>query len=138
MKPLPPIVLLTLLLAGCGGGAGTNTAEFALDPDGPPARPVVDTVITDKSLDRIARVVDARQAFGRGTVPQVQVTVRNTTARRQRFVYQFVWLDGGFAVDTNKTRAQEVDIGPRATRVLRGSAPSREVEGWRLVLSRAD
>ena len=79
-----------------------------------------------------------RESFGRGTTPQVQVEVRNASGREQRFVYRWIWLDGGFRVDTNKTRDQAVTIKPREVKALRGTAPSVEVTGWRLQLGRAD
>ena len=140
---LPSAALLAAALAGCSGGTGVNTLEFEPTPalaaegaDGETRR-ALEYIVTDRGLNQIARVVSARQFFGQGSTPQVQVAVRNTSRKPQRFVYSWVWLDGDFEVDSPLSGDRTISIKPREVKTLRGTAPSDEVEGWRLRLSRA-
>ena len=116
--------------AGCRStGEGVNTAH--IDPNTNAVR----YVVTDKGVDRVAEVVEARQDFDRGTTPQVQVKVRNRTNKTQRFAYRWVWTDGGFEIDSSKSIDQVQTIKGGEVLTLRGVAPTAEVDGWQLKLS---
>jgi uncharacterized protein YcfL len=142
MRNLFLITCVATLLAvvGCNR-QGTNTVSFdravAVESADAETRDALEYIVTDGGLNKIARVVEARQFFDRGTVPQVQVKVRNTTGRDQRFVYRYIWTEGGREIETFKSRNQEVRIKARDTVTLSGSAPSREVDGWELQLNRS-
>ncbi len=127
--------MVAVAASGCRSrtGAGVNTAQ--LDPANQNA---LRYVVTDRGVDRVAEVVEARQAFDRGTTPQVQVKVRNRTNDTQRFAYRWIWTDSGFEVDTAKSidRVQTIKGGEVLT--LRGVAPTAEVDGWQLKLSEVD
>ncbi|MEM6312724.1 MAG: YcfL family protein [Planctomycetota bacterium] len=125
------LLIPILLVLGC---SSTNTYEPSkrtakIDPV------LLDKVITDPGLNKVARVVGARQSEGETYV--VQVEVLNLTRKPQRFLYQWEWvMPDGLVVTSNARESWRQEwIRGRESIFLEGVAPVPGVRDFKLKLT---
>ncbi|MEM8872635.1 MAG: YcfL family protein [Planctomycetota bacterium] len=129
---LPALLIPVALLLGC---SSTNTYEpvektAVVDPV------LLNKVITDPGLNRVARVVGAREQ--RETEPYVvQVEIQNLTREPQRFLYQWEWvLPNGLVYQSDSQDAWRQEwIRGREIVYLEGVAPVPGVRDFKLKLT---
>lgn len=138
MKVVPlhlPLVSLLMAFAAAAGGCTTvNTVENA-DKQAQ-VMPVRDArIITDHSLNGIAKVVAIRQGAAASDLMRVDVDVLNNSVFQGRFNYKFEWFDeAGLLVDSPGNHWLPQIIEAKETITLIGVAPNSRAKDFKLKL----
>ena len=120
-------LIAVLLLAGCGG-KGVNTASSRGGSGS--------SVVIDNKLDGIAHVVNANE-FQRGDTLVVQAGLENSTGRDASFLTRWEWYEENYRVQSlDNDTVRQIKAGE--TIVIEGVAPTPQVDGWTLKVSRAN
>lgn len=129
------VLLPIALLAATAGCSSTNTYEpvektAVVDPV------LLKKVITDPGLNKVARVVGAREKSD-GEPYVVQVEILNVTRKPQRFLYQWEWVmpDGLIYQSDSQDAWRQEWIRGREVLYLEGVAPVPGVRDFKLKLT---
>ena len=132
-KPFLSVIAIAII-AGSSGCDTMNTVERAR-PVGQRQMVADKRVITDHTLNRIARIVGVNETTGPGGFIKIQVELVNMTTDPQSFSYKFEWFDqNGMRVDTPTSTFIPRQLEARETIVISSVAPSPNAKDFQLKL----
>lgn len=135
MKTKPFLLIAAIaIIAGSSGCDTVNTVQRA-QPIGQRQMIADKRIITDASLNRIARIVGINETTGPGGFVKVQVELLNVSSDPQSFSYKFEWLDlNGMQVNTPTSTFIPRQIEARESIFISSIAPSANAKDFRLKL----